>query len=581
MLKESLDFEIKKGFSLVETIVSAAIFTIIVTSMVASFVSVSRYVISSGMEKQAIAYAEEGLEAVRNMRDSDFAQLPNDVLTHGLLFSGNVWNFSGSQDMKSDFTRKIKVISVDSNTRKVTVQIDWNYRGKNKSISLEREFTNWRAAKNNLNGGILVYADGGTTSDSIKYRVFNNLTGNWSSASSAADIDSSSTNRYLRVVRIYSSTDRNEKVMISRHFDGTNQYIYAQVYNGSSWGNVKLLSTWKANTFLNAQNFDGAYLKNGDFMAVYSDFTSTPKFMIWNGSSWGSQSSMQPNHSYPNFIVVKARPGTNEVMAIFSGQGKRTESEYYNGNGYNTSNWTFSQHAVNATANTVRFADFDWSLNNTSKGALVYEENTKYMTAKIFSANGSGGGSWSPAANFPTQTNNVLSVLVKGRKGADEFMACNEDNKAPNNFTCYAIKSFTPTFSTPLNNILTANTVSGLQFSMDFAYKSSGLNGLAVYSDNVSTPKFRTYDPIGNSFSTANSMNTLSGVLESARVVFKSDSDDAVVLMGDKNLNLYSILFNGSTNSLFAAPSGKALTLQGSNGSNIVDYWYDFAWDLK
>jgi hypothetical protein len=260
-------------------------------------------------------------------------------------------------------------------------------------------------------------------------------------------------------------------------------------------------------------------------------------------------------------------------MTVVAGQGKRTETQYYNGAGYNTSNWTFTQHATNSTANTVKFADFSWSPNSNTTGALVYEINTKNMVAKIFTANGSGGGSWSSAVNSPTQSNNVMNVEVNGRSGANEFMACNKDNKNPQDLSCYEINSFTPTWATPVNNLLTPNTQNGSQYSIDFEYNLAGSLGLVVYSDNMSTPKYRTYSPSTNAFSAASTLSDINGILETVKVIPSPVNDDFMVLLGNASLDVFSTKYN-SANNTFSNITSRAI-----NGSAISDYWYDFVWD--
>lgn len=147
MMKESSVIKNKRGFSLVEAIVAAGIFVIITTTIVASYISVSKYVLSAGVEVQAIFLAEEGLEAVRNIRDNDFARLLSGG-PYGLTSVG-AWNFSGSQDTNGIYTRKVTIVSPDADTREVSVSVGWTYKGENKSLTLKRQFNNWRKGKLN------------------------------------------------------------------------------------------------------------------------------------------------------------------------------------------------------------------------------------------------------------------------------------------------------------------------------------------------------------------------------------------------------------------------------------------------
>ncbi|MEI7890840.1 MAG: LamG domain-containing protein [bacterium] len=143
----------KNGFSLAEAIIASGILMIVVASVAASYFSVSRYVLAAGAEAQATFFAQEGLEAARNIRDKDFALLVAGTV-NGLSNAGNVWNFSGTQDVKGIYTRKISIAAIDANTKEVSVQIDWLYKGVAKTLTLKREFTNWRKTKTVANNPV-------------------------------------------------------------------------------------------------------------------------------------------------------------------------------------------------------------------------------------------------------------------------------------------------------------------------------------------------------------------------------------------------------------------------------------------
>ena len=572
----------KKGSTLLEALLAVAAFGLFVTAIVGGLVYGRESTLLAGQRQRAARVAEECEEAVRGIRDGGYANLTNG--TFGLALVSGHWTLSGSSDTVDIFSRSVTVADAATGEKSITCNVGWNQNRQRPGVlSLVSYLSNWREINIVRRKGMLVYGDGGTTSDAIKYKIYDDNTGVWTAAAATADVDTGTTSKYLRAAKVYASATRNEKVLISRHYNvsGTTNWIYAQVYNGNAgtWGSVQQLSTWSANTFLDAQNFDATYLANGDLMVVYSDFSSTPKYRIWNGTTWGSQLSMQVGQSYPIFITVKARPGTNEVMAVFANQGKRTETQYYNGSSYALASWTLATHATNAVLNTVKFADFDWSPTSLVTGALVYEANTKYLTAKIFTANGTGGGSWSSAVNGPTQPQNAVNVLVRGQKGANEFMTCDKDNKSQPNLTCFEINSFTPTFSPTVNTTLSTVSQAGIQQSMDFMYNLAGTIGLSVFSDNTLTPKYNIYNATAHTFGTSASMSNLTGILDTVRLVTNPISNDMMILLGDANRGVSSAIWDGSTNTFYGTPVGRALVTHGTAGSAITDYWYDFVWD--
>ena len=572
------------GFSLVEVILSAAVFALLIMAIVGAIIYGRESTEVAGSKSRAIAFADEGIEVIRNLRDQSFANLTDG--THGLAISSGEWVLLGASDVNGVFTRQIEIGTINENTKSVTSTVTWQQTpSRTGRVVVSSRITNWRAPK--PRGGMLVYGDGGTTQDFIRYKTLDS-SGVWSGASLTADVDPATTNRSLRAVQVYSSATRNEKLMISKHLAGTNaQRIYAQVYNGSNWGNVVLLSSWTSNTFINVENFSGAYLQNGDFMVVYSDNTTIPKFRTWNGSVWSGPINTQNIVGIPSFIVAKARPGTNEVMAAFFDQGSDTNTEYFNGGAYVTGNWTWhTEHSAVAPVTTKRLVDFAWSPNNSLVGGLVYSNSGTDLTlnVKIWTANSSGGGSWSATANTsPNQANRLGAVSISGRPGANEFIACDKDANATPRIICYR-NNFTPTWSNPANQIISPTppgTDAGVQKSYDIAFEpQTGSTALGVYSDNTTVPKLKKYNPGSNSWDAApTNLNTLGGSLETVKLIPHPDTDDILILLANTNQDSYSLIWNGSTDSIYSTPAGKAFTSHNINGSADTDFWIDFAWD--
>ena len=269
-------------------------------------------------------------------------------------------------------------------------------------------------------------------------------------------------------------------------------------------------------------------------------------------------------------------------MAAFYDQVKNTNTEYFNGGSYVTGSWTLhARHASTAPLTTKEYVDFTWSPNTTTKGALIFSSAAadRAMDTKIFTANGSGGGSWSGSANTSNQ-GTLGAMQIASRLGADEFQACDKD--ANNDIYCFK-SNMTPTWTTPTNNIMTLTTEPGIQGSFDMDFEPvSGALALAVYSDNTTVPKYKKYIASTSTWdAAATNIPALGEVLTAVRVKTMPDSDDIMVLMSDVNLEIYTIEWNGSTNAMYTTPAGKALTLHGSNGSDITEFWYDFAWDRQ
>jgi len=596
-----------KGFSLIEVILAASIFVTFATAGIVAIISGLNANRLGAEVTIANQYNAEGMEAVRSIKNQSYSTFAAkaDTGNTGITVSGGVWTFSGTNNSLASDTRFTRVIVItstqrdsngnivtsggtnDPNTKKIVVTTTWNFNtARQDSVVLTEYMTNWKSKK----GGMLVFGNGGTTTDAVQYRTFDASTNTWATAAAAFDVDNTTANKALRTVRVYASSTRNEKIAISRHYNGTAQFIYATVWNGSSWGTPTQLSTWTAATFLDVLNFDGAYLSDGTFIAIYSDNTNIPKYRIWNGTSWASQASLTAltaSHT-PVYMQASARSGSNEVMAAIFTNGAgtttagNTVTEYWNG-----STWSATTiHATLSPTNTKRFVDFEWSPNSSTSGILAYVDSTtdKNMTVRLCTASG-GACAWGTAANSGTaQTNTMGAVNIEPRPTANEFQACDKDAAATPTIVCYKVtfSGTTPTFSAPV--IVAAATDTGIQRSFDIDWESiSGDPMISIYSDNTAAPKFKKYTASTSTWdgaaTTISTTGFTPGVFKLIRMLPQDQGDDTLALMSDANLDLYSVFWQGSANAMYTTPAAKIISQHGINGSATTDYWFDFAWD--
>ncbi|MFC1608713.1 prepilin-type N-terminal cleavage/methylation domain-containing protein [Patescibacteria group bacterium] len=131
----------KAGFSIIEAIVASSIFALIVTGLVGLLLYANRYTQFSGSKNRAVLVTNEGLEAVRSIRDRDFENLVDGI--YGLERSNDKWNFSGSNDITGEYIRQIEILTVDSYTKEIKSRVDWENNGIDDSVELITYLTNW------------------------------------------------------------------------------------------------------------------------------------------------------------------------------------------------------------------------------------------------------------------------------------------------------------------------------------------------------------------------------------------------------------------------------------------------------
>lgn len=185
-------YQTKKAFSLIEVLLSATIIVILLYSLVAAGRSALTSSANLHDKAQATLLAQQGIEIVRQIRDTNWIDATPQSLQKwsDFAYSGGVWVDKKNVDLKivpasislepkrpylsvsptgekvnlnnKNFTRKIKYIAVDntqlpdnsaiadggnvqpaSNAVKVTVTVTWNAANA-QSVSISEVLTNWR-----------------------------------------------------------------------------------------------------------------------------------------------------------------------------------------------------------------------------------------------------------------------------------------------------------------------------------------------------------------------------------------------------------------------------------------------------
>ena len=133
----------KSGFSSVELLLAAAIFGMITVTVLGAIVYGRSSVATAGDRARAVALADEGIEALRSIRNAGFSNIVDG--TYGLARNGNTWVLSGEPDVIDTYTRSITISTADTSRKNITSTVTW----KNGTIGLETQvasrLTNWRS----------------------------------------------------------------------------------------------------------------------------------------------------------------------------------------------------------------------------------------------------------------------------------------------------------------------------------------------------------------------------------------------------------------------------------------------------
>lgn len=149
----------KSGFSLVEILLAICIFAIFTIGIAYLSLDTLDRDSRATQSNEALFYAQDGIEAVRNIRDKNYLFLTNG--DHGLNFENNKWSFGLAPEIVDDFYERTVTISdvyrdadgnistegdiFDPDTKKVDIKIEWLQKGViPRSATLTEYISNWR-----------------------------------------------------------------------------------------------------------------------------------------------------------------------------------------------------------------------------------------------------------------------------------------------------------------------------------------------------------------------------------------------------------------------------------------------------
>jgi|GEM_PF-1137963 len=131
------------GIILVEAVLATTLLSLLAVVVIDLINPVLDGVLRSGEHHQALSSAEEGLEAVRAIRDDDFDQL--QAGEYGLQTEDGEWVLVDEPVEQEGFIRRVNIAELGENSRRVEVECEPTDEGR-PSVSLVSRLTDWRRA---------------------------------------------------------------------------------------------------------------------------------------------------------------------------------------------------------------------------------------------------------------------------------------------------------------------------------------------------------------------------------------------------------------------------------------------------
>lgn len=132
-----------KGYSVIEVMFAVTLFLMFAAVFVSAFIGSQQTTSLTGKRDRATDLANEGMEAVRSIRDANYKNLtPGD---HGLSTTNNQWDLTDPPDNIGEFTRVITIEDIDTDRKRITSQVSWPEESDRKnSVSVTSILSNWR-----------------------------------------------------------------------------------------------------------------------------------------------------------------------------------------------------------------------------------------------------------------------------------------------------------------------------------------------------------------------------------------------------------------------------------------------------
>jgi len=455
----------KKGFSVVEVVLAAGIFAVFISGAVVALIS-GWYGNRQGADTaMAVEYASEGLEAVRSIKNRDYALVGNTAGS-GIGRDGNgVWSFSGINNTTDSgrITRVIKVESVnrdgsgnivpvptgtvDTNTKRVISKVNWNLTAaRPQEVSFSSYLTNWKAPIG-ASGGLLIYGENLITTP--RYRTYDQ-TGNTFGGESSGPVGAAG-----KTFVIKTSPTKHEAVA---GYVDTSGNLRILCFDGSSWSAEWGTTVGGAGE---TRRFDISYEKtSGDVLVVYSRGVPTTDEMGYRtkpgsagcgAANWSGEIALNPvrTSGIVQWILMEGSPvsGSDNIALSWADAAFDLSAMIWTG-----SSWTIAEPSSALEINLERVSV---SLQDVQSFDMAYEGVTGNLMIVwgLYQATGCTAGtaitttnciryarytsSWSAVAFVPTVADPATNIDISANSNTNELVLASLDNNQGDLSTAY------------------------------------------------------------------------------------------------------------------------------------------------
>lgn len=489
----------RTGFSLIEVILSIAIFVLLVTAFAGAYLYGQEATMLAGNRARAVMLAEEGIEAARNLRDPAFSNLVDG--NYGISTSSNQYSFVAGSDSDGFFNRSINISSASAQRKDVTAQVTWQQNPQRTgAVTIVTRLTNWIAAQIMAGNNLLVY---GNNTVRPVFRTYDNTLNSFS----AEELIASSTPGRTFIVR--TSPNKTEAVM---GFVNASGVLNVMCYDGTSWSQEWTATVGGVGT---TRRFDIAYETNsGDVLVLYSTNNANTNELAYRlksstaacgSGNWSAATNLNPLRTSGIVQWVKMawdRRGSSDLItAIWADAGSDLSAMVWDGS-------IFVNEPLSALTTTLDIVSaaqdsesFDVEYESLSGDVMVIwgiaaggngTNGVRYNTC----TGGTSNCSWvSTAITPPTFSDDATNLDIAANPNTDEIVFASTGHagsdlqagywsgSAWTNTANLDTSTYQPSAGTKL--VSTAWLVSGATTRSVVVYNDSGARNIGHYIGNV------------------------------------------------------------------------------------------------
>lgn len=291
------------GFSVVEVLLAVAVFGMLSTAIIGALVYGRSSTVSGGDRVRGDYLAEEGTEAVRNIRNAGYANLTDG--TYGLVQSGNTWTLSGSSDTSGIYSRSVTIASNGTNRKLITSDVSWD-GASNGQTSVVTQLTNWAATLPKVWSKATQYGGVDVTGTIAGYKVA-------TAGSYAYYVRNSATGPNFFIVNISTPTTPTVVGTLTLTGTPTNVFVsgnYAYVSNSSTSAELQIVNV----TTPTAPTLTGTYNAAGTAGGGRSVYVVGTKAYLVRAANSGTDEFVIVNVATPSSPARIAGYGLNVNM---------------------------------------------------------------------------------------------------------------------------------------------------------------------------------------------------------------------------------------------------------------------------